>query len=138
VSLHPTPFVHSCGQTEASRMNANRKDWLSFMKKRFNRRRFLELSAGATIVAAGLGPLTAHTQNAVSTSIALNGSGSGRTFDGIGAISGGGGVNTNIKLVNLYNYSGGRRRHCFGKESGYIGLRGGMSRKQVKGLCCKK
>jgi len=72
-------------------VNANRKDWLPFMKKRFNRRRFLELSAGATIVAAGLGPLTAHAQNAVSTSIALNGGGGGRPFDGIGAISGGGG-----------------------------------------------
>jgi hypothetical protein len=56
------------------------------MKKLFNRRRFLELSAGATIVAAGLSPLSAHAQNAASTSIPLNGSGSGRTFDGIGAI----------------------------------------------------
>jgi len=61
------------------------------MKTRFNRRRFLELSAGVTVAAAGLGSLTAHAQSAVSTSIALNGSGSGRTFDGIGAISGGGG-----------------------------------------------
>ncbi len=61
------------------------------MKNRFNRRRFLELSAGATVVVAGLGPLSAHAQNAVSTSITLNGGGSGRTLDGIGAISGGGG-----------------------------------------------
>ena len=61
------------------------------MKKRFNRRRFLELSAGVTVAAAGLGTLTAHAESAVSTSIALNGSGSGRVFDGIGAISGGGG-----------------------------------------------
>ncbi len=61
------------------------------MEKPFNRRRFLELSAAATVAAAGLGPLTAHAQSAVSTAIALNGSGSGRIFDGIGAISGGGG-----------------------------------------------
>ncbi|MBA2392515.1 MAG: RICIN domain-containing protein [Ktedonobacteraceae bacterium] len=61
------------------------------MKKRFNRRQFLELSAGVTVAAVGLGPPTAHAQSAVSTSISLNGSGSGRIFDGIGAISGGGG-----------------------------------------------
>jgi hypothetical protein len=61
------------------------------MKKRFNRRRFLEMSAGATIAAAGLGSVSAFAQSAVSTSITLNGSGSGRSFDGIGAISGGGG-----------------------------------------------
>jgi len=91
VSLHPALFVHSSGQVQVDRVNANRKDWLPFMKNRFNRRRFLELSAGATIVAAGLGPLTAHAQGAVSTSITLNGGGSGRPFDGIGAISGGGG-----------------------------------------------
>ncbi len=71
------------------------------MKKRFNRRRFLELSAGATAVAAGLtaSGIPAFAQADVSTSIALNGSDSGRTFDGIGAISGGGG---NTRL--LYDY----------------------------------
>lgn len=61
------------------------------MNTRFNRRRFLEISAGATIAAAGLGSMPAYAQTAVSTSIALNGSGTGRSFDGIGAISGGGG-----------------------------------------------
>ena len=61
------------------------------MKKRFNRRKFLEISAGATVAAAGLGNASVFAQAAVSTSITLNGSGSGRTFDGIGAISGGGG-----------------------------------------------
>lgn len=61
------------------------------MKKRLNRRRFLKISAGATVAIGGLGSLSAHAQSAVSTSISLNGSGSGRTFDGIGAISGGGG-----------------------------------------------
>ncbi len=70
------------------------------MKKSFNRRRFLELSAGATVVATGLGPLAAHAQSAVSTAIALNGSGGGRTFDGIGAISGGGG---NSRLLIDYS-----------------------------------
>ena len=61
------------------------------MKKRFNRRRFLEISAGATVAVAGLGSTSVFAQPAVSTSIALNGSGTGRNFDGIGAISGGGG-----------------------------------------------
>ena len=61
------------------------------MKKRYSRRKFLTISAGAT-VAASLGSVSAvYAQSAVSTSIALNGSGGGRTFDGIGAISGGGG-----------------------------------------------
>lgn len=60
------------------------------MKKRLNRRRFLELSAGALAI-SGLDPITAYAQAAVSTSIALDGSSGGRTFDGIGAISGGGG-----------------------------------------------
>ncbi len=69
----------------------SRKDWSPFKKNRLNRRRFLERSAGATVAATGLGTLTAHAQDAVSTSIALNGSGSGRAFDGIRAISGGGG-----------------------------------------------
>jgi hypothetical protein len=61
------------------------------MKRNINRRRFLEISAGATIAAAGLSSLSATTLPAVSTSISLNGSSSGRVFDGIGAISGGGG-----------------------------------------------
>ncbi len=75
-----------------------KKGLLPLMKKPFNRRRLLELSAGSTIVAAGLNPLSAHAQRADSTSIQLNGSGSGRTFDGIGAISGGGG---NSRLLIL-------------------------------------
>src|SRR5579884_2015999 len=61
------------------------------MKRNINRRRFLEISAGATIAAAGLSSLSATALPAVSTSISLNGSSSGRVFDGIGAISGGGG-----------------------------------------------
>jgi Glycosyl hydrolase family 59 len=61
-------------------------------KKRFNRRQFLAISAGtAAIVATGFGDIPVSAQIAVSTSITLNGSGSGRLFDGIGAISGGGG-----------------------------------------------
>lgn len=61
------------------------------MKKRLNRRRFLALSAGATVAVSGIGSISAYARSAVSTSIALNGSDGGRTFDGIGAISGGGG-----------------------------------------------
>src|SRR6476620_7655030 len=61
------------------------------MKKRLNRRRFLALSAGATVAASGLSSISVYARSAVSTSIALNGSDGGRTFDGIGAISGGGG-----------------------------------------------
>src|SRR5581483_2711801 len=60
------------------------------MTKRLNRRRFLELSAGALVI-SGLDPIAAYARAAVSTSISLDGSSSGRTFDGIGAISGGGG-----------------------------------------------
>jgi hypothetical protein len=67
------------------------------MKKRFNRRRFIELSAGTVAIAAGFGGIadvngiSAFALAAVSTSITLNGSGTGRVFNGIGAISGGGG-----------------------------------------------
>src|SRR6185437_14411782 len=41
--------------------------------------------------AAGLGSTPVFAQPAVASTITLNGGGSGRTFDGIGAISGGGG-----------------------------------------------
>lgn len=61
------------------------------MRKHLNRRRFLGISAGATIAAAGFGDIPVFAQPAASTAITLDGHGSGRTFDGIGAISGGGG-----------------------------------------------
>ena len=61
------------------------------MKKNINRRRFLELSAGATVAVAGLNTIPAFAKATVTTSIAVNGTDTGRTFDGIGAISGGGG-----------------------------------------------
>src|ERR1700686_3428697 len=61
------------------------------MKKHFNRRGFLKISAGVTVAAAGLSSIPVYAQSAVATSIALNGTGTGRVFDGIGAISGGGG-----------------------------------------------
>lgn len=67
------------------------------MKTRFNRRRFLQLTAGATVVAgatvaaAELGNAPVLAQHALSTSLSLNGASSGRHLDGIGAISGGGG-----------------------------------------------
>jgi len=69
------------------------------MKKRLNRRHFLGISAGALAI-SGFNLFTAHAQSAVSTSISLNGSSGGRTFDGIGAISGGGG---NSRLLIDYS-----------------------------------
>src|SRR5690348_9584643 len=69
------------------------------MKQRLNRRQFLEFSIGTTAAVAGLANISASTQAGVSTSITLDGHGAGRTFDGIGAISGGGG---NSRL--LINY----------------------------------
>lgn len=70
------------------------------MHTRFNRRRFLALSASATAAAAGLGSTPVFAQPAVASTITLNGGGSGRTFDGIGAISGGGG---NSRLLIDYS-----------------------------------
>jgi hypothetical protein len=60
-------------------------------RKHFNRRRFLELSAGAALATGAFGstPLIAE---AVTTSISLNGGSSGRIFDGVGGLSGGGGT----------------------------------------------
>ncbi|MBV9258875.1 MAG: hypothetical protein JO215_12755 [Ktedonobacteraceae bacterium] len=53
--------------------------------------RFLALSASATIAATELGSASVFAQSAISTAILLNGMSGGRTLDGIGAISGGGG-----------------------------------------------
>lgn len=61
------------------------------MKKRFNRRRFLEISAGAT-AAVGLGSAHVFAATDATTSISINGQGSGHTFMGIGGLSGGGGT----------------------------------------------
>lgn len=61
------------------------------MERTINRRRFLGLSAAATAAITGLSSIPAFAMPAVTTSIAVNGAGTGRTFDGIGAISGGGG-----------------------------------------------
>ncbi len=61
------------------------------MEKNLNRRRFLELSAVATAAVTGLSSIPAFAKANVTTSIAVNGADTGRTFDGIGAISGGGG-----------------------------------------------
>lgn len=65
---------------------------MSSVKKNINRRRFLELSAG---VAAGAGTLAStpvFAQTSAASAITLDGQGSGFTFMGIGAISGGGGT----------------------------------------------
>ena len=61
------------------------------VEKHLNRRRFLELSAGAAVAVTGLSTIPAFAKANVTTSIAVNGADTGRTFDGIGAISGGGG-----------------------------------------------
>src|SRR5450432_4342698 len=61
------------------------------MKKHLNRRHFLELSAGAAVAATGLSAIPAFAKATLTTTITVNGAGTGRTFDGIGAISGGGG-----------------------------------------------
>jgi hypothetical protein len=58
-----------------------------------NRRRFLGVSAGAAVAAGAAGafgsvPLVAE----AATSISINGGSAGRTFDGVGGLSGGGGT----------------------------------------------
>ncbi len=55
-----------------------------------NRRRFLELSVG-TVALATLGGTSVFANPMLSTSIDLNGKGSGRTFNFVGGLSGGGG-----------------------------------------------
>lgn len=72
------------------------------MHKHFNRRRFLVFSAGATVAAAGLGVTPVFAQPAISTAITLNGASSGRAFDGIGAISGGGNSRLLIDYADPY------------------------------------
>ena len=61
------------------------------MERNLNRRRFLELSAGAAVAVTSLSSIPAFAKATLTTSIAVNGANTGRTFDGIGAISGGGG-----------------------------------------------
>ncbi|HET8843347.1 MAG TPA: hypothetical protein VFN35_17925, partial [Ktedonobacteraceae bacterium] len=61
-------------------------------KKRFNRRQFLEISAGATLAAGTFGSTSLIAEAATTTNISLNGSSSGRIFDGVGGLSGGGGT----------------------------------------------
>lgn len=63
------------------------------MHKRIPRRRFLEISAaGAAAAAVGLNKTPVSAAPEVTTAIAVNGTDSGRTFYGIGGISGGGGT----------------------------------------------
>jgi hypothetical protein len=86
-------FIYSkdIGEAQgASRMM--KKENSSLSKKRFNRRRFLKLSAGATLAAGTLGGTPLIALAATTTTIALNGGSSGRVFDGVGGLSGGGGT----------------------------------------------
>jgi hypothetical protein len=62
------------------------------MQGRVNRRRFLQLSAGATLATATLGSMPVHAASSTETAITIDGGGTGLTFMGIGAISGGGGT----------------------------------------------
>jgi Glycosyl hydrolase family 59/Ricin-type beta-trefoil lectin domain-like/Glycosyl hydrolase family 59 central domain len=61
-------------------------------KGRFNRRRFLKISAGAAIATGALGETPLLADAATTTSINLNGGSSGHTFMGVGGLSGGGGT----------------------------------------------
>ena len=62
-------------------------------RRRFNRRRFLKLSAGAALATGTFGGGTLpFADAATATSISLNGTSSGHTFMGVGGLSGGGGT----------------------------------------------
>ncbi|MBA2394610.1 MAG: galactosylceramidase [Ktedonobacteraceae bacterium] len=62
------------------------------MSKDMDRRKFLGVASGTTLAAFTLGEGIAHAAPAVSTAIAINGASGGRTFDGVGGLSGGGGT----------------------------------------------
>src|SRR5579884_4055383 len=62
------------------------------MQGRVNRRRFLQLSAGATLATAALSSTPVHAASSTDTDITIDGGGTGLTFMGLGAISGGGGT----------------------------------------------
>src|SRR5438876_1528113 len=61
------------------------------MKKHFNRRQFLGMSASAT-AAATFGSTPVFAASTAATSITLDGTAAGRIFDGVGGLSGGGGT----------------------------------------------
>jgi len=62
------------------------------MSKDMDRRRFLGVLGGGAVAAALVGEGVAHAASQASTSITINGKGSGSILDGFGAISGGGGT----------------------------------------------
>lgn len=62
------------------------------MQGRVNRRRFLQLSVGATLATATLGSTPVHAASSTDTAITIDGGGTGLTFMGLGAVSGGGGT----------------------------------------------
>lgn len=61
------------------------------VRTRFNRRRFLQWSAGATL-ATGVFAGTSLIAEAATTTVAVNGGSAGHIFDGVGGLSGGGGT----------------------------------------------
>ncbi len=68
------------------------------MSKGIGRRKFLGVASGTALAALGVGESVAY---AASPAITIDGTSAGRTFDGLGAISGGGGTS---RL--LFDYSG--------------------------------
>ncbi len=59
------------------------------MRKNIGRRKFLEVAGGTALAALGVSEGIAH---AASLSITIDGTSGGRTFDGVGGLSGGGGT----------------------------------------------
>ncbi|HEY5003240.1 MAG TPA: hypothetical protein VII61_08815 [Ktedonobacteraceae bacterium] len=62
------------------------------MSKDMDRRKFLGVASGTALAALTVGEGVVHAAPAVSTAIAINGASGGRTFDGVGGLSGGGGT----------------------------------------------
>ncbi len=62
------------------------------MSKDMDRRHFLGVLGSGAVAAALVGENVVHAATQISTSITINGTGSGGTLDGFGAISGGGGT----------------------------------------------
>jgi hypothetical protein len=62
------------------------------MSKDMDRRKFLGVASGTALAALTVGEGIVHAAPAASTAIAINGASGGRTFDGVGGLSGGGGT----------------------------------------------
>src|SRR5450432_2298308 len=62
------------------------------MSKDMDRRKFLGVASGTALAALTVGEGIVHAAPAASTAIAIDGTSGGRTFDGVGGLSGGGGT----------------------------------------------